>query len=162
MVKPMVHSTKHYKQDSLFAVAAGAVTNKTVINAVAVPDKNAVNEVEEGSTIKAVFLEYWLTGDDAVASTFIVTVEKVPANATLIAAGQIAGLATYTNKKNVLHTVMGLAPPNTQYPMSVLKGWFKIPKGKQRFGLGDKLVVSFFGQSDGLTICGFATYKEYM
>lgn len=161
MVRPMVHSTKHYKQDSLFGVTAGAVINKTIINAVAVVDKNAVNEVEEGSSIKAVFLEYWLTGDDAVASTFIVTLEKLIGGASDITAGQIAGLASYVNKKNVLYTTMGLAPPNTQNPQNLVKGWFKIPKGKQRFGLGDQLVLSFFGQSDGLTVCGFATYKEY-
>ncbi len=162
MVRAIVHSTKHYKQDSLFSVASGAVVNKTLIQSVAVVDKNAVNEVEEGCSIKAVYIEYWLTGDDAVQGSFIATLEKVVGDVPdLIAAGQIAALASYTNKKNVFNVIQGLSPPNTQYPMAAFKGWYKIPKSKQRFGLGDKLVLSFFGQSDGLQVCGFTTYKEY-
>ncbi len=161
MVRPIIHSTKHYKQDSLFAVTGGTLVTKTIINAVDVAAKTSVNEVEEGASIKAVYLEYWITGDDAVQGTAIVTVEKLPAAASTMTAAQSALLQDYPNKKNVLHTFMGLMPPNTQYPSAVLKGWFKIPKGKQRFGLGDKLVVNFHGQSDGLSACGFAIYKEY-
>lgn len=56
--KPIIHSTKHYKQDPLFIVVSGSVTTKTIVNAVAVDNKDAVNEVEEGAIVKAVYLEY--------------------------------------------------------------------------------------------------------
>jgi len=43
-----------------------------------------------------------------------------------------------------------------------MRGWYKIPKTKQRFGLGDRLVLQIASQgTDALDFCGFATYKEY-
>ncbi len=160
-MRPIIHSTKHYFQTSLANVAAGTILQSSLVVAVAVVDKNAKNEVEEGATIKAVFIEYWITGDDAVQSSGIVTLEKIPAGATAMTAAQSADLQDYPNKKNVLHTFMGLFGPNTQRPLRAISGWFKIPKGKQRFGLGDKLALNFHGQSDGINICGFVIYKEY-
>ncbi len=102
----------------------------------------------------------WLTSDDTAAGTAIVTLEKVPAGATAMTAAQSAALNDYPNKKNILHTQMGLLGPNTQYPMAVVKGWFKIPKGKQRFGLKDILSLNIHGQSNGLAGCGFFIFKE--
>lgn len=161
MAKPIIHSTKHYKQDPLFIVVSGSVTTKTIVNAVAVDNKDAVNEVEEGAIVKAVYLEYWITGDDDVFSSHISVLEKLQNGASTITSGQIATLHAYVNKKNVFYTTMGLVPPKTQYPMQLVKQWFPIPKGKQRMGLGDKITFSIFGQVDGLQACGFSTYKEY-
>ncbi len=161
MVRAIVTSRKHIIQNSLLSTASGAVTNITLANVV---DRSAANtnlEIVQGSIIKAVYLEYWHTGDDAVQGSMIAVLEKLVAGATPIAAGQIAALDSYDNKRNVLHTFMGLLGPNTQVPMTSVKGWFKIPKGKQRFSVGDKLTFSVFGQSDGVITCGFAIYKEY-
>jgi len=41
------------------------------------------------------------------------------------------------------------------------KGWIKIPKSKQRMGLGDRIVVQTFAQALDMIDCGFETYKEY-
>ncbi len=161
-MKAPIHSQKHVIQNSLFAIAGGALTTVTIVNAVNVVNKNLSSEVEQGSIIKAVYVEYWLTGDDAVQGTAIVTLEKLSAAATTMTAAQSGALDSYPNKKNVLFTFMGLTPPNTQYPMVAVKGWIKIPRGKQRFGLDDKLLINFHGQSDGLQVCGFSIYKEYI
>ncbi len=161
-MRPPIHSTKHYVQFSLFAVAGGAITTLSPASAVAVVDKNASSEVEEGSIIKAIWLDFWLTTDDAVQGSTVCIVEKVPgAQTTTVTTAQIASLQDYPNKKNVLFAFQGLTPPNTQYPMNVFHGWYKIPKSKQRFGLGDKLSISFYGQGDGLQLCGLSVYKEY-
>ncbi len=160
-MKAPIHSTKHIVQNSLFAVASGAITNANIVVAVDVAAKNTVTEVEEGCVIKAVYVEMWLTGDDVVASTCIATLEKISSNGPSMTVAQSAALMDYPNKKNIFQTFMGLMPPNTQYPMAIFKGWVKIPKGKQRFGLGDRLVLNMHGQSDGLTGCGFFIYKEY-
>ncbi len=161
-MKPIIHSTKHYSQFSLFAVAGGAITTLSPIIAVAVVDKNAASEVEEGATIKAIWLDFWLTTDDAVQGSTVCIVEKVPgAQDTSVTTAEIASLMTYPNKKNVLFSFQGLTPPNTQYPMNVFHGWYKIPKSKQRFGLNDKLSISFYGQGDGLQVCGLSVFKEY-
>ncbi len=160
-MKSPIHSTKHIVQNSLFAVASGAINNATLITAVDVAAKNTVTEVEEGCLIKAIYVEFWFTGDDAVAGTGIFTLEKISSNGPSMTVAQAGALMDYPNKKNILFTQMGLMPPNTQYPMAVIKGWIKIPRGKQRFGLGDRLMLNMFAQSDGLTGCGFAIYKEY-
>ncbi len=158
-MRPKVHTEKHFNQKSLFTVASGAILNQTILTAVAVP--SAAVQVREGCTISAIYIEMWFTSDDVSQGSVIVTLEKVPgATTALIAVGQIAALNDYINKKNILHTQMGLIGPNTQYPMQIVKGWFKIPKSKQRFGLNDRLVFSIFGQSNGVQGCGFFLYKE--
>ncbi len=157
-MRPRVNTKKHYFQTSLFAVASGAITQLPFAVAVAVP--SADSHVREGATISAIYIEYWLTSDDTAAGTAIVTLEKQIGGMSDMTTAESAALIGYDNKKNVFHTFMGLLGPNTQYPMAAIKGWFKIPKSKQRFGLGDQLVLNIHGQSNGIAGCGFAIYKE--
>ncbi len=159
-MRPRVNTRKHYRQLSLGAVASGAITPLTLIEAVAAP--TASHEVLEGAIVSAIFIEMWLTSDDAAAGTGIVTLEKIMADAIAMSVTESAALFDYSNKKNVLHTQMGLLGPNVQVPLASVRGWFKIPKGKQRFGLGDRLVLNIHGQSNGIAFCGFATYKEQL
>jgi len=158
-LRPRVNTEKHYHQDSLFAVAAGAITPRRIMEATAAPDGTS-QEIRVGAVVTAVYVEMWLTGDDTVQGSAILALEKISTSQTNMSAANIAALHLYANKKNVFHVFMGLMPPNTQNPVAAVRGWFKIPKSKQRFGLGDKLVLNIFGQSDGLAGCGFYTYKE--
>ncbi len=146
---------------TLATVAAGALLTLDLADAVNAPSANLAKEVREGAVIKAVFLEYWMTSDDATQGTTVVTLEKTIADASGMTAAESANLFTYRNKKNILHTFQGILGPNVQVPMPAIRGWFKIPKGKQRFGLRDKIRVNFLGQSNGANICGQAIYKEY-
>ncbi len=158
-MRPTVHTEKHYAQKSFFTVASGAITN--VVICTAEEDATAAAKIRIGSKISALYVEMWLTSDDTAAGTSIVTLEKVEGGQTvLMAAGDSAALETYRNKKNIFHTQMGLLGPNTQYPLASIKGWFKIPKTKQRFGVGDRMVLNVHGQSNGVNGCGFFTYKE--
>ncbi len=157
-MRPRVHVEKHFNQKSLFAVASGAITNLVILTAVAVPS-TAVT-VREGCTISAIYIEMWLSSDDAASGTAIVTLEKLNGAQPVMTTTESGALNDYDNKKNVFHTQMGLLPSNVQYPMAVIKGWIKIPKGKQRFSLGDRLVFNIFGQSNGVAGCGFFLYKE--
>ncbi len=159
-MQPVINTEKHIVQESLFTVASGAVGVREIVFAKAAPVATTPSEVREGSVIKAVYVEMWITSDDATQGTAIVTLERVPGGASSITAGSSASLNSYANKKNVLHTFMGLVPPNTQYPTAAVKGWFKIPKGKQRFGISDRLHLNVHGQSNGLQGCGFFVYKE--
>ncbi len=157
-MRPTINTEKHYVQASLFAVASGAITKRNIVEAI--ETRTSDSHVRIGAVITSVYVEMWLTSDDTAAGTAIVTLEKVPAGATAMTAAQSAALNDYPNKKNILHTQMGLLGPNTQYPMAVVKGWFKIPKGKQRFGLKDILSLNIHGQSNGLAGCGFFIFKE--
>ncbi len=158
-MRPVVNTEKHVPQFSLFAIAAGAISNLALAAAVAVP--SVAVHVREGAKISAVYVEMWVTSDDAAAGTVIFTLEKVPGTQTvLMTAAQSAVLNDYPNKKNILHTQMGLIGSNVQYPMAVIKGWIKVPKSKQRFGLNDRLHLNIHAQSNGIAACGFALYKE--
>ncbi len=158
-MRPRVHADKHILQQSVFAVASGAIANQVIATGVDIVA--AQQQVRQGSTISAVYIEMWLTSDDATQGSAIVTLELVPGSTTtLMTAAESASLNTYDNKKNVLHTFQGLLGPNVQPAQMAVRGWFKIPKGKQRFGLNDRLVLNIHGQSNGLTGCGFFLYKE--
>ncbi len=157
-MRPHVTTEKHFAQRSLFGVASGAISNFAILTAVAVPA--AANHVREGCIISALYVEMWLTSDDAAQGSAVVTVEKLDGGKAVMSTGNAGALNDYTNKKNIFHTQMGLLPPNTQSPLASIKGWIKIPKSKQRFGLGDRMEMNIFAQSNGVSGCGTFIYKE--
>ncbi len=159
-MRPVIHTEKHVVQNSLFAIASGAIAALTFIVGKQSPTATTAAHVREGSTISAIYIEMWVSSDDAGSGTVIATLERRPSGLGAMSTTESASLDSYDNKKNVLHTFMGLVPNNVDYPMAIIKGWFKIPKGKQRFGIEDSLVLNIFGQSNGVSACGFATYKE--
>ncbi len=162
MVRPMVHSTKHYVQTSISLVTGGAKAEVSVIDAVAVSDKDALNEVEEGSSVKAVYFEHWLKAAEASnISSFTFAIYKAPSGLAAFSVGQLAALGNADNKKNVLYTSQGLLNTEASQATNVIKGWIKIPKSKQRFGLGDKLFLSISAVAIDVRHCGLAIYKEY-
>ncbi len=137
--------------------------NDIIVDAQATPDTAVFQEVNEGAIISAVYVELWVTSDDAALGTTIWTLEKVPGLGAgpVMAAGDAAALQSYDNKKNIFHTQMGLVGGNVgTTPTNIVKGWFKIPKSKQRFGLEDRLISNLFAQGNGLQGCGIAIYKE--
>ncbi len=161
MVRPMVHSTKHYVQFSISTVASGVVSNLIVADAVALDAVANVNQVREGSTIKAVYFELWARAGSTTPSSGQIIFFKRETDATLPSATDMAALGDWDNKKNILYTTMGLFNDQDADAIAVFKGWIKIPKGKQRMGLGDHLNISAFAPTIDLQICGFCTYKEY-
>jgi len=160
-MRPVIHSRKHFVQISLDPIAAGAREEKIIVAAVKVEDQNALHEVVEGAIVKAVFVEMWWRSQTTTAASGIATIEKLPLNANGPTTTELAALGDYNNKKNVLYTTQGLInDDNIAVPF--LRQWIKIPKSKQRFGLGDNLVMNIFAQGAvAIEICGFFTYKEY-
>ncbi len=162
MVRPMVHSTKHYVQTSIATIVAGAKLDITLVSAVAVLSKNLANEVEEGSSVKACFNEYWIRAGEVTAGSFVAVLYKLPGHATVFSLAELAALGTAENKKNILWSSQGLVNDQDADALSLMRGWYKIPKSKQRFGFGDQLILSVFAQGAiDLHICGLTTYKEY-
>ncbi len=162
MVRPQVHSTKHYVQFPFNQIAAGVIESNFAVISVDVLDKNLNADVEQGCTIKAIYIEFWLQNEGNL-SEFIATVSKNPENGTGPTFLQHADLMTYVNKKNVLYTTQGLTPNDAiSGPIAILRNYIKIPKSKQRFGLGDTLTINISNVSlSDLNRCGFCTYKEY-
>lgn len=159
-------SVKHFIPHTNALIAAGGLRNEVLANAVTVGNAHANTfDVTEGSVIKAVHLGFWVIngGTTGTSAQFTAILEKVPAGATPATAAQLANLQAYPNKKNVLNTFQGNISAGVDGSMSTpyMQGWFKIPKGKQRMGLNDQIVVSISPVAQGCEICGIAIYKEY-
>ncbi len=162
MVRPTINSEKHYVQQSITPIASGAINVTTCIITAKAQSVGGANEVRIGSSVKAIYIERWIRGSDAgVGSSYILAVEKSPAGSADLAAGSIAALDGYANKKNVFFTSQGLINDDTNDATPVLRQWIKIPKGKQRFGQGDTLKIALFAQGGSLDFCGLQIFKEY-
>ncbi len=161
-----INSIKHYVGQPNFTVAVGGSTSLELADVVVAPVSPEREKVSEGSIIKAIYLEYWIITDGATNTTsqFVMTVEKSPSGVVDPAFADMLNLGGYANKKNILYTTQGLVTNNTAgaNPMPIIREWLKIPKGKQRMGHKDRLLISFATVEQVLRICGFVTYKEYV
>ncbi len=163
MVAP-INSTKHYVQLENTTLASGSARQSILVNAVAVPTVSASGvDVTEGSTVKAIFIEHWVKSNASAGTDtkFQLAVEKVPSNQTPITFTQMNNLNTYSNKKNILFYSQGVIGDLTTQAIPVVRNWFLVPKGKQRQGLGDRIVETLTATAAVIQNCGFSTYKEY-
>jgi len=161
-MKAPIHSQKHYVQFGINQVATGVAETIVLISAQESTVANLANEVIEGSIVKAIYIELWLQNQSNLGES-IVTVSKEQQGSPGPTFAQHASLFTYVNKKNILFTHQGLtANDGISGPVWILRNWIKIPKGKQRFGLGDRLnLVISNVSSNNLNRCGFSIFKEY-
>ncbi len=164
MVKPIVHSKKHIPQQSQATIAQAVAHEFNICTSIEGAPSTPVH-VSEGASVKAVWLEMWLQNASAtVVGSFTAIFYKNPGGANSVTSAELAALHDYDNKKNIFYVTQGLAPINDNTQMLLYKGWLKIPKGKQRMGLGDEL--NFTIRNNNATaidqdICGLAVYKSY-
>ncbi len=161
MRAPIV-SRKHYVQFTQFITSSASVTDHVIAQGVAIQNVNTASEVTEGSVVKAIFLEVWLLTNNTTAGTFVCAVMKSPVNSQAPTFSEMTTLDAFENKKNILFVSQGVLAPNGGNPTPVLRQWIKIPKGKQRIGLTDRLrvVIAAIGSQDTVG-CAFYTYKSY-
>ncbi len=157
-----IHSQKHYVQFPIDQITTASVQNITLVQAVESTVANTAFEIAEGSLVKAVYVELWLENQGNLGES-IVTLCKDTKNGAGPTFVQMASLHTYVNKKNILFTHQGLTSNDgVSQPTNIMRSFYKIPKSKQRFGLGDTLNLTISNtSSNDLNRCGFATYKEY-
>ncbi len=162
MVRAMVHSTKHPVQITLSTSTTGATSVSTIVTAVERSLANTSTECEEGCTIKAVWFEMWTIGTSA-DQFFTAVFAKLPGGTSVINNTDMVNLFAYDNKKNIFYTTQGLTGNDgISAPVQLFKGWIKIPKSKQRFGLGDRLQFALASRGSAtITWCGLALFKEY-
>ncbi len=158
-MRPQINSVKHYHQRSKGDIAELTIEPTNFV--VATENPSGPTAVRIGSTIKAVYVEFWINADSSQLGSFQLTVEKLSSgqgNMSFIDAGQ---LHDYPNKKNIFYTTQGLAGDNNANPMPIVRQWIKIPKGKQRMGLGDIIAVNIAALESNITRCGLMIFKEY-
>ncbi len=163
MVRAQVQSIKHYFQMSLTTQVGGSISNNILAQGEAVGSVLAIPSVREGALIKAVFVELWIRSTELSPGSVVVTLEKVPGGTTvLMTVAESSALDAYDNKKNIFYTTQGLTNENSADAIPFVRQWFKIPKGKQRFGRKDQLILNIHSQATIDNIfCGVAVYKEY-
>ncbi len=163
-MRAVVKSRKHIFQISQSTVAQAAVVNTIIVKS-AEATSTTPEGIEEGAIVKACYLEFWVSQDSAsVVGSYTLILVKIPGIAGNPITGEVAALHDYHNKKNILFTAQGLLTPNDGGQVPILRGWYKIPKGKQRFGLDDKLVVTIRNNNAtaiDINFCGLAIFKEY-
>ncbi len=159
-MRPVIHSKKHFHQITLSTVTTVSVNNELIMDSLESP--TSPNEITEGAIVKAVYIELWAIG--SVADQFFTIVfAKLPSNLGTPSITQMTNLTDWEGKKNIFYTTQGLASNDgIAAPIPIIRQWFKIPKSKQRMGLGDRLVMTIASRgSADIKYCGFATYKEY-
>ncbi len=158
-MKAIINSVKHYVHIPVAVVTSGARTSFQLVKATVAPATGAASEVREGSTVKAIYLELWVSGVTA-DKTGNGLVMKVVGNSAVPSFAEMQNLGAYGQKKNILATHQGLMPTGGNI-VPLFREWIKIPRGKQRMGLGDFVFTIVSGTATNVNVCGFATYKEY-
>ncbi len=161
MIRPTINSEKHYRQVPVFTVTQTNIANSGAVSVGHSPDGNIATEVRVGAVVKAVYVEYWIIAEAMATCSFTIAVEKIVGDGDSMTALQGADLNAYPNKKNVLYVTQGIVGDQNTNTVPVIRQWIKIPKGKQRFGLGDTLVVNFLANVSDMQVCGLVVFKEY-
>ncbi len=160
-----ITSIKHYVQRTNTAIASGARTSFVIIQGVVAPAASATSDVREGASVTSVFIEIWIKGTGAsdADTQFNVLLEKVDGAAAAGASfSDMGNMMAYDNKKNILFAGQGVVGGvGGGQAIPIMRGWYKIPRGKSRWGLGDFLQVSVSTTGEGMQMCGLATYKEF-
>ncbi len=157
-----INSTKHYVHHSPTSVAASAILVLDEINAVALSAVTNANDVRAGSVLKAISIEIWMLANSATThASFTISVEKTKGGQPDMTFAQSIALMAYPNKANILYTTQGFIGEENNNAVPLLKQWIAIPKGKQRFALGDQLRVNISSITTGVQFCGLTIYKEY-
>ncbi len=156
-------SIKHYVQLENAILTDGTRRTFDIISGVGQAAVAATDDVVEGSIVKMVYIELWGKSNSTAGTDnkFQLAIEKAPALVTSLTFTEMNNLMAYENKKNILYFTQGVMGDLTTASMPLFRAWLSIPRGKQRFGLGDKLILAVSTTGGTLNNCGFATYKEY-
>ena len=114
--------------------------------------------VEVGTIVKAIYVEVWGQASSAQPGTVTILVERLPGGASNPTATDVATLHTYANKKNILYMTQGITGDSNTNPTPWIRQWILIPKGKQRFGLDDRMQLTIRAISTDFEWCGMNLY----
>ncbi len=160
-MRPIINSEKRISQVTLSSSLMGVVANNKIVDCVQDPNLALASNVAPGTIVKAVYVEIWLLGAGQQPTTFTAMIYKTNSNAGSIDATEMTDVNAYTNKKNIFEMHQGIVGDANANPTPVFRNWIKIPKGKQRFGLGDVLRFSVKSITEDTEFCGLFIFKVY-
>ncbi len=163
-MRQVIQSKKHIFQISQSTVAQAAAATTTFLQSQE-GAPTAPNHVAEGAIVKACYVEFWVSMDSAsVVGSYTIVLLKDPGGSNTPNSANLAALHDYSNKKNILFTGQGLLSPSDGGQVAVMRSWYKIPKGKQRMGLGDRMRIVLRNNNVAdidINFCGLVLFKEY-
>ncbi len=147
-----IHSNKHYVSSTNATTVSGTVKKITWVKAVAQSAVANAQDVVEGSVIKAVYIETWFLGQGStgVDTQVNVIIEKIVAGQASATAAQMANMQAYPNKKNIFFAMQGVMGDKFTNSIPLYRSWLKLPRGKQRMGLGDSIVMSILSTGESM------------
>ncbi len=160
-MRPIINSEKRIRQVSLSTVDALNTANVHIVLGSQDPTPTDPIEVAIGTVVKAIYIELWLLATSQQPATTIAIVYKIPSGAGVPSFAQMQDLNGYSNKKNIFETHQGLVGDANTNPVPFWRGWIKIPKGKQRIGLDDRISLNIASITEDIQFCGIAIYKAY-
>ncbi len=160
-MRPVINSEKRIVQESLSSVNALSTAGTNFVDAVQDPTASDPREIAIGSVVKAVYVEIWVLATSQQPATFNVIICKKATGTISPNFTQHQNLNGWDGKKNILEMHQGLVGDANSNPVPFFRGWIKIPKGKQRFGLGDKMLFSIAAITEDVQWCGHFIYKVY-
>ncbi len=160
MIRPPIHSVKHIQQFTAVEILQ-QTTSQLSLSQAEKDYTGAENRVPVGAVVKAIYVELWVIASANGVGNMSLSLEKLPGTAPSQTLGDATDLDTYANKANILYVTQGLTAEQNGNPIPFMRGWFKIPKGKQRQALGDRIVINVTAFVEGLELCGLVIYKHY-
>ena len=161
MVRPIINSEKRIVQVTLTNVVVNTAESVNIVIGLQDPSAAAPSNVLVGSIVKAVYCEMWVMGTNQQPSTITTLIHKVEGGSSNIDATEFTNLNTYNQKKNILEMHQGLIGDANTNPVPFYRGWVKIPKGKQRIGINDRIQFSIKAITEDVQFCGIFIYKVY-
>ncbi len=164
-----VNSLKHVVDTATSAVAGGVTSTVILAQAVQNPSLGNVEEINWGSVINSIYARVELLATNNSFSSVprvYMSIMKNPGNN--LAVPYPANVGASDNKRFVIHQEMTMVGGNgstTPFPRTMFAGVVKIPKGYRRFGVNDRLLMSFsldVGDTGGISnACVQCIYKEF-
>ena len=161
MVRPVINSEKRIVQIPIATVVMGSTANVNIVRVEQTVSSTNPTHVSAGTVCKAVYLELWVVGSANVTSSVAIIAYKLVSEAASPDAADMVALNAWGNKKNIFETHQGVIGDQNTNPVPFWRGWIKIPKGKQRFGLGDTFKITIAPFSGDVQFCGVAIFKAY-
>ncbi len=157
-----VNRIKHVV-DTVQTLTAGTVLDLNQILAVDAPVLANTTEVVTGSKVHGIYLRVNIAGNEsdpgALPSVYMAVWKNPGGN---LASIDPRNVGANDNKRFVIHQEMTMIQNAIGgNPRDLFNGVIVIPKGMQRFGPNDKLILGVVSTAVNIAVCVQAHYKEF-
>ena len=157
----MINSRKHIVQVPIATVVDTAIANILIAECKQDVTVSLGREIQVGAIVKAVYIEMWVVGEGNNTVSTNITFQKLPAGSPDMLPADATNLHSYEGKNDIYYISQGVIGDTNSNPVPFLRGWYKIPKSKQRMANGQKLVLNIRSLANDTQFCGLFIYKEY-